>query len=279
MVSVGKYNALEVIKEVAFGLYLDGGNDVEILLPTRYVPKNTQIGDTINVFIYHDNEHRLVATTDKPVATVGEIAYMEVVSTTPHGAFLKWGIMKDVFLPFSQMASRVTIGEFYFVKLFIDQVTGKVTATEKFDMSISNYELTVGVHDAVNLIVYKKTDIGYKVIINNIHIGLMHFNEVFSNLKVGDKLTGFIKNIRPDHKIDVAPGTMGYAKVNDEEEKILNILAQHKGFIPFNDKSSPEEIYATFGCSKRIFKMTIGALYKKRLISMDDDGIKLLSES
>ena len=206
MVNVGQYNTLKVIKAVDFGMYLDGGED-EILLPKRYVPKDLKVDDEITVFIYHDNEGRLVATTDKPYAVVGEIAMMEVADVNSAGAFVKWGIMKDVFVPISHQERRMRVGDKRLIRLFIDEKTGRVTGTEKIDKYLSNYELTVKENDTVDLVVYQKTDIGYKVIINSKHMGLMHFNEVFKELETGDKLKGFIKHIRPDNKIDVSPGT------------------------------------------------------------------------
>ena len=274
MVNVGQYNTLKVIKEVDFGMYLDGGAD-EILLPKRYVPEGLKIDDEITVFVYHDNEGRLIATTDKPFAAVGEIAMMEVVDANPSGAFLKWGIMKDVFVPISLQEKRMRLGDRRLVMLFIDEKTGRVTATEKIDKYLSNYELTVAENDAVDLVVFQKTDIGYKVIINSRHLGVIHSNEVFRELEIGEKLKGFIKHIRPDNKIDVSPGTKGYTKVPQEEERILALLRQNSGYLPYNDKSDPKDIYTQFGMSKKTFKMTLGALYKKRLISFTQTGTKL----
>ncbi len=274
MVQVGNYNTLKVVKEVDFGMYLDGGAD-EILLPKRYVPRDLQPGDDITVFVYHDNEGRLIATTDKPVATVGEIAMMEVADTTPHGAFLKWGIMKDVFIPISHQLRKMRVGDRRLVRLFIDHQTGRVTATEKIDKYLSNYELTVKEHDEVDLVVFQTTDIGYKVIINSKHLGVLHFNEVFKELEVGDRLKGFIKDIKPGNKIDVSPGQKGYSRVRSEEDHILDLLQQNDGYLPYNDKSSPESIYEYFGMSKKTFKMVLGALYKQRKITFTQTGTKL----
>lgn len=274
MVKTGDYNTLKVVKEVNFGMYLDGG-DTEILLPKRYVPAGLKPGDEIRVFIYHDNEHRLTATTQPPLGVVGDILMMEAADTNASGAFLKWGIMKDVFLPLSQQVSNIIPGRSYFVRLYIDEKTGMVTATEKIDRFLSNYELTVKTNDEVDLVVWQITDIGYKVIINNLHLGVLHFNEVFRELKPGDKLRGFVKNIRPDNKVDVSMGTRGYERVSDEETKILDMLRENNGYLPYNDKSDPDDIYGFFGISKKTFKMTLGALYKKRQISFTQTGIKL----
>ncbi len=274
MVKVGEYNTLKVIKAVDFGMYLDGGED-EILLPKRYVPKDLKVDDEITVFIYHDNDGRLIATTDKPFASVGEIAMMEVADVNSAGAFLKWGIMKDVFVPISHQEKRMKAGDRRLIRLFIDTQTGRVTGTEKIDKYLSNYELTVAENEPVDLVVFQKTDIGYKVIINSKHMGVLHFNEVFKELETGEKLKGFIKHIRPDNKIDVSPGVKGYTKVLGEEEHILSYLRSNNGYMGFNDKSSPEDIHAVFGMSKKTFKMTLGALYKKRLISFTQTGTKL----
>ncbi|MES2701479.1 MAG: S1-like domain-containing RNA-binding protein [Bacteroidota bacterium] len=273
MVNVGQYNTLKVIKEVDFGLYLDGGKD-EILLPKRFVPVGLQVDDEIKVFVYHDNESRLIATTQEPIAIVGEIAMMEVADVNSSGAFVKWGIMKDVFVPISHQEKRMRPGDKRLVRLFIDEQTGRVTATEKIDKYLSNYELTVQELEQVDLVVFQKTELGYKVIINSKHLGLLHFSDVFKELATGDKLRGFIKHIRPDHKIDVAAGVKGYDKVLSDEQKVLNMLVENNGYLPYNDKSSPEDIYAHFGMSKKTFKMILGALYKRRLVEFTQTGTK-----
>lgn len=274
MIQVGNYNTLRVVKEVDFGVYLDGEPD-EILLPKRYVPDGLKPEDEIRVFIYHDNEGRLIATTDTPLATVGEIAMLQVTDITAYGAFLKWGIMKDVFVPISQQDRKMKPGDNRLVYLYIDQQTGRVTATEKIDKQLSNYDLTVKENDVVDLLVFQKTDIGYKVIINSKHTGVLHFNEVFKELEIGDTLKGYIKAIRAGNKIDVSPGVKGYEKVKTEEERILEMLRNNSGYLPYNDKSEPEAIYTYFGVSKKAFKMTLGALYKKRLITFTQTGTKL----
>jgi uncharacterized protein len=274
MVKVGNYNTLKVVKKVDFGMYLDGGGE-EILLPKRYVPEGLESGDEITVFVYHDNEGRLIATTLHPFAEVGDIAMMEVADVNPSGAFLKWGLMKDVFVPVSQQEKRMKVGDKRLVRLFIDEKTGRVTATEKIDKYLSNYELSVKEMEPVHLLVYQKTDIGYKVIINSRHLGVLHFNEVFKEYEIGDKLDGFVKHIRPDNKIDVSPGVKGYTRVMGEEEKILSLLQQNNGYLPYNDKSGPDDIHAFFGMSKKTFKMTLGALYKKRKITFTQTGTKL----
>jgi predicted RNA-binding protein (virulence factor B family) len=277
MVTAGIYHVLKVLKLVEFGVYLDGGG-VEILLPKRFVPKGAKAGDEIRVFVYHDSENRLIATTQNPRGIVGDIVMLEVVSVTRQGAFLDWGLMKDLFLPLSQQRLRLTKGQRVPVLIYLDNQTGRVAATEKFSQVLDNEHLTVKEKEEVDLFVYRKTDLGYEVIINNRHIGLMHYDDVFQELGIGDRLRGYIKAIRPDRKIDIMPGLAGYRKVENETEKIIRLLEENGGYLPYHDKSDPAEVYSFFGMSKKTFKMAIGALYKQRRISMNERGILLTSE-
>jgi hypothetical protein len=282
MIKVGEYNNLKVIREVDFGLYLDDGEE-GILLPKRFVPANIKIGDEITVFLYHDGEDRLIATTQKPTGILGDIVKLRTVSVTQHGAFLDNGLMKDLFVPKSkQQNSMIPNGE-YLVKIYLDEQTGRLAATEKIEPYLSNEELTVKELEVVDLIVYRRTDIGYVVIINNQHTGVLHHNEIYREITAGDKFQGFIKKIYPEDKagtnryhIDVAAGKPGYNRVEDETEKILRLLKENDGFLPYHDKSDPEEIYSFFGMSKKTFKMTTGNLYRQRKISFEKEGIKLL---
>lgn len=276
MIQAGHYYRLKVVKLVDFGLYLDG-EGTEILLPKRFVPEGAKEGDEIEVFIYHDSENRIIATTQKAKAAVGDIALLKVVGKTPQGAFLEWGIMKDIFVPLSQQLSKMHIDYSYLVMPYVDEMTGRVAATERFEKYLNNDELTVKENDPVKLIVWQKTDIGYKVIINNKHIGVLHFDDVFRELEYGETIDGFIKTIRPDNKIDVKAGERGYQRITGEAAKILQLLKEHDGYLPYNDKSNPEDIYNLFGISKKTFKMTIGALYKERKIDIVKEGIKLIS--
>jgi len=275
MVNIGEYNTLKVIRMVDFGVYLDDANE-GILLPKRFVPENTKIGDELKVFVYHDSENRVIATTQHPKGVVGDIVLMKAVTVTRQGAFLDWGLMKDIFVPTSkQLSGMRTEGE-YLVKIYIDEQTGRVAATEKIESFLSNDELTVKEKEEVKLVVYRRTDIGYVVIINNKHTGVLHFNEIYRNIRVGDSFKGFIKAIREDNKIDVAAGTSGYKRVEDEGDKILRLLQENNGYLPYHDKSDPEEIYSFFGMSKKTFKMTTGTLYKQRKIEFTQTGIKLI---
>ncbi|HMT96325.1 MAG TPA: S1-like domain-containing RNA-binding protein [Ferruginibacter sp.] len=276
MIRAGEYITLSVIRKTDFGVFLDDGAE-GILLPNRFVPLNIQMGDKLQVFIYHDSEDRLIATTQKPLGIVGDIVKLKVVSATAQGAFLDWGLMKDLFVAKSQQITGMRVNGEYLVKIYRDDKTGRVAATEKFASDLSNDNLTVSVLDEVNLIVYRRTDIGYVVIINNKHTGVLHHNEIYRSISVGDKFKGFIKNINPENNnIDVAAGKPGYQRVEDETGKIVRLLNENKGFLPYHDKSSPEDIYTFFGMSKKTFKMTIGNLYKQKKIHLEEKGIRLL---
>ena len=275
MISVGEYNLMKVIRKVDFGVYLDDGKE-GILLPKRFVPAGTEIGSALNVFLYHDSDNRLIATTQRPKVTVGEIAKLRAVSVTNEGAFLDWGLMKDLFVPRSKQLVGMRPGGDYIVKAYIDQQTGRVAATEKFESELSNDMLTVKENEQVEVLIFRRTDIGYLVIINNKHTGVLHFNEIYREIQTGDKLEAFIKKITSDKKIDVVLGKQGYARVEDETQKILRLLEEHDDYLPYNDKSDPEEIYSFFGMSKKTFKMTTGNLYKQRKIEFTKTGIKKL---
>ncbi len=276
MIKIGEYNILKVIKQKPMGVFLDDGKE-GILLPKRFVPEGTTIGDELKVFLYHDGEDRIIATTLEPKAVLGDIVKLKVVSTTEHGAFLDWGLMKDLFVPKSQQISFMRPKGEYLVKIYTDEQTGRLAATERIDGSLSNEELTVKEKDIVDLLVYRRSDLGYVVIINNKHIGLLHFNEVYRDIEIGDRFPGFIKTILPENKIDVVAGKPGYTRVEDESGKVLRLLKENDGYLPYHDKSSPEEIYSFFGMSKKTFKMTTGALYKQRKIEFTQTGIKLLN--
>jgi predicted RNA-binding protein (virulence factor B family) len=276
MIKTGEYNLLKVQRLVEFGAFLEDGKE-GLLLPKRFVPPRTKAGDTLSVFVYHDSEDRLIATTQKPLAKVGEIAYLEVVSVTGQGAFLDWGLMKDLFVPRSKQLTGMRVGGRYLVKLYIDEQTGRIAATEKIDPLLSNDDpLTVKELDVVHLTVYRRTDIGYVVIINHLHTGVLHHNEIYRNIGVGDSFEGFIKKIRPENKIDVAAGKPGYQRVETGADTILRLLKENNGYLPYYDKSDPDDIYSFFGMSKKTFKMTTGALYKQQKIVFTETGIKLL---
>lgn len=275
MLQAGIYHTLKVVKHVDFGIYLDGGDGDEILMPTRFVHKGVQDGDEITVFVYHDNEGRLIATNQKPYGIVGDIVPMTVKDKNQAGAFLDWGLMKDLFLPLSQQRSPIRVGGKYLVYIYVDEMTGRIAATEHISRHISNDGLTVQEGDEVDMLVWRETDLGYSVVINKIHEGLLHFNEVFKELNIGDSEKGFIKSILPENKITVSLGKKGYQRIEDETGKVLRLLEENNGYLPYHDKSDPEEIYEFFGMSKKAFKMATGSLYKQRKISFTKTGIKL----
>lgn len=275
MIQVGNWNELEVLKSVDFGLYLDGGEAGEILLPKRFVPKGLNPGDTARVFLYHDSDNRLIATTQEPAGVVGDIVLLEVVDTTPQGAFLDWGLMKDIFVPLSQQISNMRVGGRYLVKIYLDKQTGRVAATERFAQELSNDELTVKEKDPVDLIIWRRTDIGFFVVVNNKHTGVIHFDDLYEDLEPGDRKKGFVKTVREEGKLDIVLGEAGYARVNDASERVLELLRGNEGYLPYNDKSDPEEIRDFFGMSKKTFKMSTGGLYKSGLIEFTKTGIRL----
>jgi predicted RNA-binding protein (virulence factor B family) len=275
MVKVADYNELKVLRSTPIGLYLDDG-DQGILLPKRYVPEGAKEGDILRVFIYHDSEDRIIATTDHPKGKVGDILMLKAVSTTQQGAFLDWGLMKDLFVPRSKQLNMMRPNGDYLVKIYIDEQTGRVAASEKIESSLSNDTLSVKELDSVKLVVYRRTDIGYVVIINNIHTGVLHHNEIYRQIREGDSFQGFIKKIYPDNKIDVAAGKSGFGRVEDESEKIIRLLNENNGYLPYYDKSDPEDIYEFFGMSKKTFKMSVGSLYRQKKITLEKTGIKLV---
>lgn len=275
-INVGQFNLMRVDRKVDFGFYMDDGEE-GVLLPKRFVPSGLQVGDTISVFVYHDSDNRLIATTQEPFAVVGDIAALKVVALTKQGAFMDWGLMKDLFVPVSQQLSSMRLGGKYLVKLYLDKQTGRVAATEKIDNQISNDFLTVKEGEKVKLQVYRESDIGYVVIVNQVHQGLVYKNEVFTHLHIGQFIDeGFVKKIREGNKLDIGIGKQGVEKLDDDQLKLIQLLKLHKGFLPYHDKSSPEDIYAFFGISKKAFKMNVGMLYKAKKITIEEGGIRLI---
>jgi len=270
----GKINRLNVVKILDFGAYVDGGDGLEILLPARYVPEGCKVGDEVEVFVYHDNEGRLIATVAKPLATVGEFQWMQVNEVTQVGAFLKWGIMKDLLVPFREQKMPMKKGGWYLVYVYLDSVTNRIVASARIDKFVDNSPPQYMYNQEVDLIVAEETGIGYKVIINNLHWGLLYHSEVFRPLAKGEKLKGFIKEVREDGKIDVSMHKLGYEKVDGIALHVLDVLNHNGGYLPIHDKSDAGEIYALFACSKKSFKKAIGALYKQRLVDLEDGGVR-----
>lgn len=276
MVNIGKMNTLAIARSSDFGLLLDGGDLGEILLPNRYVPKAWKTGEKLDVFVYLDSEDRLTATTQKPKAMVGEFALFRVKETSRIGAFLDWGLPKDLLVPFREQRVPMKQGQSYLVHIYLDRVSGRIVASSKLDKFLEGSRRFYKLGEKVDLIVWQRTDLGYKAIINNERWGMVFHNEVFQPLERGQRLQGYIKQVRPDGRIDLALQQPGYGKVTKLTDVILDHLKAHDGFMPITDKTPPEEINALFGVSKKTYKMVIGALYKKRRIEVVEDGIKLV---
>jgi predicted RNA-binding protein (virulence factor B family) len=274
----GRYHTLVVDRIVSIGAYVQDGKE-GILVPKRYLPETTQPGHELEVFLYHDSEDRLIATTLHPKAVVGQFAFLKVVSTSSHGAFLDWGLPKDLFVPRSQQIEPMKEGRQYMVYVYLDDKTGRVAATEYTHQFMKADTAGLQVKQPVRLLVHRQTPLGFSVIVDDAYEGLVHHADAVAGLAIGDRLHGFIKHIREDGKLDVVPGKAGYEKISGEPERILALLRQHKGALPYNDKSDPADIYAFFGISKKAFKMAIGALYKQRLIEILPGGIKLLGDA
>lgn len=274
-VRLGRYNQLEVVKEVDFGVYLDGGDDGEILLPARYVPEDCQQGDMLNVFIYLDNEERLVATTLTPYAQVGDFACLEVAWTNQYGAFLDWGLMKDLFVPFREQKNKMEKGERYVVHVHLDEDSYRIMASAKVERYLSSDMPPYHPGDGVEILVWQRTDLGYKVIVDNRFGGLIYATDVVRPLNTGMKTEAYVRQVRPDDKIDIVLQPDGPRKVDDFAEVLLDYIRQHDGFTTFQDKTPAEDIYATFGVSKKTFKKAVGDLYKKHLVILEEGGIRL----
>ena len=272
---LGDYNNLKIVKRVSFGLYLDGDEDGEILLPAKYVPDGYDIGDIIKVFVYLDNEERLVATTEEPLAKVGDFALLRVAWTNDYGAFLDWRLLKDLFVPFSEQEGKMVKGNSYLVYVTIDRKSYRIYASARLDKFLSRTKPPYETDEEVDIIVWRRTDLGWKVIVNGNHSGLVFANEVFRDLKTGDRLKGYVKRVRTDGKIDIALQRHGVAGDDDSSMRLLSAIEAQRGFLPLNDNSSPDEIYSMLGMSKKAFKRAAGKLYKQRLIIIDDDGLRL----
>lgn len=274
-IKLGRYNQLEIVKEVDFGVYLDGDEDGEILLPLKYVPEGSAPGDILNVFIYLDMEERLVATTQQPYAQVGDFACLEVAWVNEYGAFLDWGLMKDLFVPFREQKVKMQKGRRYVVYVDLDEESYRIMGSARVERYLSRERADYLPGDEVEVMVWQRTDLGYKVIVDNKFGGMLYHNEIFQQLATGMKLPAFVKQVRPDGKIDLELQQAGFRKVDDFAEVFLQFIKDKGGRTSINDKTDAETIYDTFGVSKKTFKKAVGELYKKRLIVLEDGGIRL----
>lgn len=276
-IEIGKFNLLKVVKHVDFGVYLDGGDGEEILLPTRYVPDNCCVGDEINVFIYLDSEERLVATTLTPMAQVGQFACLEVAWVNEFGAFLNWGLMKDLFVPFREQKMKMQKGKRYVVHVHVDEDSYRIMASAKVERFLSKEKPSYVSGDKVEVLIWQQTSLGFKAIVDDKYSGLIYGNEVFCHLEVGAKLQAYVKQVRADGKIDLELQQAGAKKVEDFAAVLLQCLRDNGGSIPYGDKSSAEAIYEMFQVSKKTFKKALGDLYKKRLVLLDNEETKLIT--
>jgi hypothetical protein len=298
-IQLGQKNRLKAAWKVDFGMYLEGDDEGKILLPTRYVPEDLEVGDEIDVFVYLDNEERRVATTLEPKAMVGDFAYLEVAWVNEFGAFLDWGLMKDLFCPFREQKKRMETGRSYIVHVHLDEESYRIMASAKVEKWLENDKLAKGeveisspsgslstvedegrgplsVGQKVSALIWQKTDLGFKAIIDNKYGALLYDSQLFREIHTGDRVEAYITKIRPDGKIDIALQQSGRQHTEDFAEKLLHYLQYRGGRCRLGDKSSAEEIKEQFGVSKKTYKRAIGDLYKRRLITITDDGIELV---
>lgn len=276
MINVGQINNLEVVKIADFGVFLDAGEFGTTLLPKRFAPEGVELGHFVDVFLYFDSENQLAATTETPIAKVGEWGLMKIEGVNTTGAFVNWGIKdKDLLVPYSEQRARFASGQNILVYVYTDKASGRIVGTTKFNKLLDKTPAKYAQNEQVDLIIAERSDLGYKAIINGQHWGMIFPSDVFGKLFIGKKLKGYIKNIREDGKIDLALQKVGVAKMDDLSEKILETLQKKGGFLPLSDKSTPEAIFATFRTSKGTFKKTIGGLFKQGKILIEKDGIRL----
>ncbi len=278
MIEIGKYNTLRILRETSVGMYLgDEETGEDVLLPNKYCPEHFELYDPIEVFVYRDYAERKVATNLTPEILLHEFALLQVKDVSHAGAFMDWGLEKHLLVPFTEQRQEMEVGRWYIVYMDIDAKTDRLYGSNKIEQRLQNEELTVAEGDEVDLLVYKQSDLGFSVIVNNLHQGLVFQNEVFKEIRVGEKMKGFVKKIREENKLDISLQPLGYRNfIGNNTEVICNALTLNNGFLPITDKSSPEIIYKQFGMSKKAFKKTIGALYKERKIMIETGGIRLM---
>jgi len=275
MLSIGEYHLMKIERDTEPGLFLRNEAGDEVLLPNKYKPASFDIGDEIKVFVYLDHQERPVATTLTPYVKLDEFAYLKCVELSDIGAFLDWGLEKHLFVPYREMASKMRKDSWYLVFCYLDEESGRLVASSKTNAFLDNRELTVVPFEEVDLIVANPTDLGFNVIVNEIHQGLIFKDDIFQELQPGDKLKGWVKKTRPDGKIDITLQRPGYRSIEPNAQDILNELGLKDGFLPLTDKSSPDEVQKTLQMSKKSFKKAVGTLFKQRLIEIKEDGIYL----
>jgi len=278
MLFIGKYNYLTIQRLTSVGMFLSDVEGEEVLLPNQYLTDDMKIDDTIKVFVYLDSEDRPVATTETPKIIRNEFAYLEVTDVTEYGAFMDWGLIKDLFVPFREQSTPMQVGEWHVVFLYLDQKSSRLLASTKVDRYLENDRLLVKEGDEVDLLIFRKTDLGFNAVVNQYHNGLIYANEVFRELKVGDSLKGYVKKIRDENKLDISLQKTGFEIVEPIGQQILDEIKKQNGFLELSDRSTPEEINKRLQISKKIFKKAIGGLYKQGLIKITDDGLYLVGQ-
>ncbi len=278
MIKAGRTQTLTVSRISEFGLYLTDGVETEVLLPNRYVSLTQKEGDEVEVFVYHDSEDRLVATTETPAVKVGEVAYLKVVDKNLHGAFLDWGLFgKDLFLPNRNQQGGIIVDRSYIIYAYEDNITGRCVATNRLKSYVYNDEtMTVGVRDEVDILIASESEIGYRVIINSRHWGMLYKNQIFREVKIGDKMQGFVRKITEDFRIDVSLQQQGYREVKNSAETLLDLIKAGGGSLPINDNSTPEEVTRVTQMSKKLFKRSLGVLLKRGDVEITQQGVKFI---
>lgn len=276
MASIGTINTLRVMRILDFGAYLDGDNLGDILLPIKDVPEDCNPEDQLDVFIYMDSEDRIIATTQQPKAMVGDIAMLEVIATSKVGAFLNWGLLKDLLVPFSEQGQVMEVGKFYLVYVYLDEKTNRLAASAKLEKFLDLTPKQYAEEQEVDLIITFQSELGYKAVVNGVHSGILYANEIYQDLKPGQKITGYIKKIRTDGKLDLIIQKPGFETIDQFSDQLLEELGKTDGFLAFNDKSNPEEIRLRFAVSKKVFKKAVGSLYKQKKILLENGGIRLI---
>ena len=268
---IGEYNELRINRTVDFGAYLIDDDTHEVLLPKRYLNPDMKVGDTIRVFVYNDSENRPVATTEVPKAVVGDFALMRVKAVNKVGAFLDWGLVaKDLLVPFSEQRVDMKVGRSYIVRVYLDEASHRIVASAKLAKFLNHTEPDYYHREKVEVLVTQRSDLGYRVIINNEHWGQIYQNEIYQNVNIGDRLTAFVKQVRPDGKVDVTLAKIEKMRVDDLADRILDYLKAHNGEMALTDKSDPQDIMDAFNCSKKDFKKALGLLYKQQQVTLSD---------
>lgn len=274
MIHTGQTQDLIILRSTSVGIFLGDGQEGEVLLPNKYCPPDHDQGSILRVFVYRDSEDRQIATTLEPKIHLGEFALLRVNQVSMVGAFMEWGVEKDLLVPFREQRKKLEEGRWYVVYMALDEQTDRLYGSTRIDRHLDNAELTVAEGDAVDLMIFSQGDLGWSAIVNGKHQGLIHANELFKQIAVGDRITGYVKTVRPDNKLDLTLQPIGYTHYNNVNvDMLVKRLHQHEGFLPLTDKSSPEEIHRMFGISKKAFKQALGALYKARQVRIEEQGI------